>query len=216
MSELTPALASALAGRRVLMFGAVEIQLPSYDLCLLDGSGQVVIGSKTFVGRDPVYGVLDTIKGLTDMIGDKAPTVTLGLIPASDTALATLVSAAVQGSIVTIRIGAIDMATGLVVPDPYLVFTGELDVPTIKWAANDRRLEYRVTSVAERLFSIEEGRRLSSAFHKKVWPGELGLDFATDVETTVAWGQAVKNPGVQTRTNLPSMGGTTFSRTTGA
>ena len=70
----------------------------------------------------------------------------------------------------------IDPATGQVVPDPYMLFAGELDVPTIKWGQNTRRLEYRITSVFERFFQVDEGLRLAPTFHRSVWPGEAGLD----------------------------------------
>ena len=213
MSELPPALAAALRGERPLLFGSVEINLPGHDLLLLDGSAQIMVGNRLFVGRDPTYGVLDTIKGLKDAIGDQAPSVNLGLIAAGDAALAALIDPAVQGSAVTIAMGAIDPWTGLVIGAPYPLFAGELDVPTVTWDANDRRLEYTVTSVAERLFATEEGRRLSDAFHQLVWPGELGLAFVTDVETWVPWGQKLDTSAIETRTNLPGMGGSTFART---
>ena len=214
MAELSSGLQAALSASHVLLFGAVEIALPGYTLRLLDGSGQISIGGHTFVGRDATYGVLDTIKGIADMVDDRAPAIQLGLIPASDAALASLIDPAVQGSPVTITLGVVDRATGLAVPDPYAVFVGEIDVPTITWDANDRRLEYRVVSVAERLFMIEEGRRLSDSFHRKVWTGsnENGLALATGVEQTIAWGQA-QATSIETRTNLPSMGGITYART---
>jgi hypothetical protein len=213
MSELSPPLAAALRGDRPLLFGAVEINLPGYDLLLLDGSGELLIGGRKFVGRDPIYGVLDSIKGLADSIGDQAPTLTLGLIPPSSGALSTLLSPDVQGSQVTVSIGCVDIATGQVVPAPYVLFSGELDVPTLHWGTRDRRLDYKVISVADRLFNVEEGRRLSDAFHQSIWPGELGLAFVTDVETTVPWGQALDTSAIETRTNLPSMGGSTTART---
>lgn len=213
MDRMTPALAAALRGERPLLYGSVEIELPGYDLLLLDGAGQLMVGNRKFVGRDPVYGVLDSIKGLADSMGDKAPAVTLGLIPANDAALGTLLDPAVQGSPVTISMGCVDIQTGLAVPGPYVLFVGELDVPTVKWGANDRRLEYRVTSFAERLFIVEEGRRLSHAFHQWVWPDELGLAFVTDVETYVPWGQKIDMTAIETRTNLPGVGGMTWERT---
>lgn len=215
MSELPPALAAALRGERPLLFGSVEINLPGYDLLLLDGAAEVIVplAGRKFVGRDPVYGVLDTIKGLSDSLGDQAPSVTLGLIPASDTALSQLIDPAVQGSTVTIAMGCIDISTGLVVSDSYVLFAGELDVPTVTWDSNDRRLEYKVTSIAERLFATEEGRRLSNAFHQKVWPGELGLAFVTDVETYVPWGQKLDTRAVETRTNNSGIGIISYART---
>ena len=212
MAELTTGMQSALAAGRVILFGAVQIVFPTYTLRLLDGAGELMIGGYKYVGRDATYGVLDTIKGVTDMVDEKAPTVTLGLIPAGDTALSTLIDPSVQGSAVTIMVGVVDPATGLAVPDPYAVFVGELDVPTVTWGDNDRRLEYRVVSIAERLFQVEEGRRLSPSFHQRVWPGETGLDLVTGVEKTIAWGQQTATV-IETRTNLPSMGGSTLNRT---
>lgn len=213
MSELPPALAAALRGDRPLLFGSVEINLPGYDLLLLDGSGQLMIGNRLFAGRDPVYGVLDTIKGLADAMGDQAPAVTLGLIPSTTASLAALLDPAVQGSHVTIAMGCIDIASGTAVSAPYVLFSGELDVPTVTWDANDRRLDYKVTSIAERLFAVEEGRRLSDAFHQKVWPGELGLAFVTDVETYVPWGQKLDTSAIETRTNMSTIGAITYGRT---
>jgi hypothetical protein len=208
VAQLSPQLAAALRGERPLLFGSVEINLPGYDLLLLDGAGELMVGNRKFVGRDPVYGVLNSIKGLADSMGDSAPAVTLGLLPSGDGALAKLVDPAVQGSPVTIAIGCVDIATGLAVPNPYVLFAGELDVPTITWGANSRRLDYRVGSVAERLFAVDEGRALSNAFHQHVWPGELGLEFVTGVEEWVPWGQKIDMTAIQTRSNLPGFGAT--------
>lgn len=213
MTGMDPALAAALATSRPLYFAWAEIVLPGATLRLLDGSAEVPMRGGTFVGRDPVYGVLDSVKGLSDSVGDSAPGVTLGLIPASDTALSVLLDPAIQGSPVTLGIGVLNMATGLPIGEPFVLFVGELDVPTPKWSENDRRLEWSVVSIGERLFQIEEGRRLSDAFHQKVWPGELGLGFVTDVEAWVPWGQALDTSAVETRTNLPGMGAATTART---
>ncbi|MFZ3485280.1 hypothetical protein [Sphingomonas sp. 3-13AW] len=213
MSQLSPQLAAALRGERPLLYGSVEINLPGHDLLLVDGAAELMIGNRKFVGRDPVYGALDTIKGLTDSVGEKAPVVSLGLIPSSATALAALVDPAVQGSPVTISIGCVDMVTGLAVPHAYVLFAGELDVPTITWDARDRRLEYRIGSVAERLFAVEEALRLCLAWHQSVWPGELGLEFVSEVETYVPWGQKIDLTAVETRTNNAALGRITRDRT---
>ena len=70
MSALTPALEAALSGASPLVFGAVEINLPGYDLCLLDGAGVLSFGGKTYRGRDPVYGVLAAVEDIGDGVGD--------------------------------------------------------------------------------------------------------------------------------------------------
>ena len=213
MAELDPALAAALRGDRPLLFGCVEINLPGYDLLLLDGAGELMIGGRKFVGRDPTYGVLDTIKGLGDSMGDKAQAVTLGLKVPNNAALADLLDPAVQGSPVTIGFGAVNPWTGLPVSLPKTLLEGELDAPTVSWDLNTREVEYKVTTIAERLFATEEGIRLSDAWHQSVWSGELGLAFVTDVETIVPWGQKLDTSAIETRTNIATIGAITYART---
>lgn len=188
MTELTSGLDSALSGANPLVFGAVEILLPGYNLRLLDGAGVLSWGGKTFVGRDPTFGVLAAIEDLTDGIGDEAPAINITLHPASDAAAATLAAPTMQGSQVSIWIGAVDPVSGAVIADPYLLFLGEMDVPILKSSANSRVLEYEVVSVFERFFTDDEGARLSDGFHQSVWPGERGLESVTGVENTIYWG----------------------------
>src|SRR3546814_9368912 len=45
-----------------------------------------------------------------------------------------------------------------------------------------------LVSLAERLFELNIGNSLNSAWHKSVWPGELGHDNATGLSIPVAWG----------------------------
>nr|AGU09962.1 hypothetical protein [uncultured organism] len=93
-----------------------------------------------------------------------------------------------QGSPVYIYVGAVNPATGAVVPDPYLLAALELDVPILHKEENSRSLEYECVSVFERLFETDEGARLSPGFHKSIWPGELALDDVTGVAQTFYWG----------------------------
>jgi len=212
MSQLSPELAAAMRGERPLLFGMVEVNLPDHDIFLLDGSGQVMVGNRLFVGRDPTYGVLDSIKNLGDSVGDKSKAVTITLLPSSSASLAELVRPEVQGSQVTVSIGVLDIQTGLCT-GTYVLQTGQLDVPIIKWGKNTRSLEYNVTGVGERMFQTEEGKRLSDSWHQSVWPGETGLSLVTDVETYVPWGQKLDLTAVETRTDIPSIGQITYKRT---
>jgi len=196
MSALSPGLDAALAADRALVFGAVEILLPGYALRLLDGAGELVIGGNLYRGRDATYGVLSAVSALSDGSGDQVPSLNITLTPPDNTAAGTLVGAAVQGSLVTVWLGAINRATGLVIADPYLVYIGEIDVPVIRAGDDGRTVEYEVVSVMERLFSEDEGQRLSSGFHQSVWPGETGFADVTGVENTVYWGVEPPPPPV--------------------
>jgi len=212
MAELAPATAAALDETRALIFGAVSIALPGGTVRLLDGAAEVFIGGHKYAGRDGDWGVLDSISGLAEAVDDNSPVVTLSMIPSGDLALSTMLDPANQGSEVQIMIGVLNMATGALIGEPYVLFHGEMDVPTVQFRANDRRVSLRVSSWAERLFALEEGRRLSAPFHKSIWAGELGLDFVTGVEVPVPWGQEANTSSVQVRSNLPGFS-STYSRT---
>lgn len=189
MSALTPQMDIALAADRPMIFGAMEINLPGgVNLRLIDGGGEVPWGGNTFLGRDPVFGVLAAIDQPEDGVGDQAPSMNITLHPPATSAAATLSHPTMQGSRVRLWLGAIDRAAGGVVPDPYLVFDGELDQPILSVGLGTRVLEYECVSGFERLFQVDEGMRLSDSFHQSVWPGETGLDGITGIIKTIIWG----------------------------
>src|SRR3546814_34374 len=174
-----------------------DLVLPSYNLRLLDGAGTLTFSGKTFVGRDATYGVLAAIEAIRDGAGDQSPSLTITLLPSNDAAAADLAGASMQGSQVSIWVGAVDQATGIVIPDPDLIFFGELDQPTIKAGDNSRALEWTVVSVFDRFFDLEEGQRLAAGFHQSIWAGELGMDFVTGVDEDIYWGVERKKGSVK-------------------
>lgn len=194
MTQLTPAMADALGARSVLMFCAVEIALPSYNLRLLSGPGQVTFGGRTFVGRDETYGVLGGVEEIADSDDGEAPEITITILPPTMTSAALLASPSAQFSDVTVWVGAMDLATGAVIPDPLVVFAGQVDVPTLTGDESSRALQYSVTSVFELLFEVDEGANLNNAFHQSVWPGELGFEYVSEVQRQLPWGAETPRP----------------------
>jgi len=196
MSQLTPQLDAALRSPAPLVFGAVSIDLPGVSVNLLDGAGILSFGGRTFVGKDETFGAISDVEDLTDGTGDSAPTFSMTLIPSGDAAAAVLSGPTMQGSPVSVWMGAVDKQTGIPIPDPLLVFVGELDVPTLKSDEQGRLLDYEVVSVFERLFEDDESARLSDGFHQSIFPGELGMKFVTGVAQTIYWGVAGTNQAV--------------------
>lgn len=194
MTALTPALDTALRGDAPTVFGAVAIDLPGYQLRLIDGSGFVAFAGKTWVGEDATYGIISDVESLTDGTGDSAPALSLTLLPAGDAAAAALAAPTMQGAQVAIYCGALNPLTGQVIPDPHLLFLGELDVPKLSAGEQGRKLDYEIVSVFERLFEDDETARLSPGFHRSIFPGESGLDSVTGVDEPVYWGIAGQNP----------------------
>jgi hypothetical protein len=193
---MTPQLTAALDAVSHTIFGCVEILLPGYNLRLLDGAGQITFGGKTFYGHDATFGTLAACEQIDDGAGDEAPALQLTFHPASDAAAATLAAPTMQGSLATVWLGALDITTGLVVPDPEIVFIGELDVPRLIAGEGKRSLELELVSASERFFADDEGARLSDTFHKYLFPGELGLAFTTGVEEQIYWGSEAPAGGV--------------------
>lgn len=194
MTTLSPGLDAALAGSAALIFIAAEIAHPAGTLRLLDGAGSVAIDGETFTGADATYGVLNSIETFTDGIEAEAPRLVLSILPPTNTAAASLADPLAQGSSVTLWFGALDPATGLVIDEPELWFLGELDTPTLRIGEGSRVVEFEVASIWERFFRTDEGARLNAAFHESVWPGELGLQFATEVQRQLPWGSDLPRP----------------------
>lgn len=187
------ALQAALAMPAPTLFGAVRIEFPDYTLRLLDGAAQLLIGGEIYVGKDDVFGTLASISELSEELDDSAPEITIGLFPPDLSATAELAHPNMQGSVVTVMVGAVDAATGAVIGTPEILFLGEIDVPTIDVDGEGKRtLSYTVVSVFERLFEVEEGQRASNGYHQSIWPGERGLEFMTGTDVNLYWG--VKPP----------------------
>ena len=193
--ETTPALDAELAKDGVTFFICGRIDLPDYTLRLLDGSGEVTWGEGTFRGRDDLFGVLGGMDAITDGVGDQAPQLSVSFLPPSEAAAAELVAPEMQGSRIRVWIGALDGTTKEVVDEPYLLFDGELDQPTIIGDRGLREVEYDCVSAFELLFEVDEGNRLSDAHHQEVWPGETGLSAVTGVVKQVIWGPGDKIAG---------------------
>lgn len=190
MSRLAPALDAELRADAPTIFGAIAIDLPDAQINLLDGAGTLSFAGRVFVGADDTYGTISEVEDLTDGLGDSAPAFSLTLLPASDAAAAALAAPTMQGAAVYAWIGAVNVLTGQPIPDPHLVFAGELDVPVLESSENSRRLEYEVVSVFERLFEDDESVRLSPGQHRGIFPNEAGMDGVTGVAETVYWGVA--------------------------
>jgi hypothetical protein len=119
-------------------------------------------------------------------MGDDAPQISLTSCRARPPPRRHLAAAAMQGSRVRVWLGAV--SAGAVVADPYLLFDGEVDQPTLTVGKGTRTLEYDCVSSFERLFDLDEGFRLVDAEHQRIWSGETGLENVTALPRTIYWG----------------------------
>ena len=192
---LTPSMLAALQQSHVRMTGLVQIDLPSHTIRLCDG-GFVDWNGQRFECIDPVFGTIDSIDDLEDGIGDEAPGGRLTFFPASTAAVVQLSSPEYQGSRIRIWLAVLDPMSGAVIPDPDLLFDGELDVTVFNEGVGERSLDMEYVSACERLFEVQEGARLSDAFHQEIWPGEMGLANITGIKKMVYWGGEAPQSGI--------------------
>lgn len=205
-----PVLQAALEADAPFLLGALKIEFPDYTLCLLDGSGEITFGGHTYLGIDETFGAIESIDAIEESIGNEAPEIRLTLNPADGAASATLASSLMQGSRVTIFLGAFDPMSNSTIGQPEALFYGEIDVPTIDLSHGSRQVSYTIVTVFERLFEVAEGERASDGFHQSIWPGELGLEFMTGTVKTLYWG--AKRPITSSPNNMVTIAQMMVSR----
>lgn len=173
---------------RVSLIGLCKIELPSGDVRLCDG-GFIVFDAETYRSADALLGTIGSMQPLGEGAGNEIPALEMVLLPPEATTPAELVQPGWQTSRARFWIGEYDPEAGTLIGTPDLMFDGQLDQASLAVGAS-RELAVTVVSLAERLFERNAGNSLTSAFHKSVWPGELGHDNATGLNVQVAWGAA--------------------------
>jgi len=188
MTQFTPGAEAALQTDTPIIVGLLKIELPDATITVIDGASEIQFASETYVGRDPVFGVLAAVDDISDGVGDEAPAMRFTFHPASDAAAAELAGATMQGSPVQLWLAVVDRATGAIIPDPLPIFFGALDQPTLSLDRGTRELEYDCVSHMERLFENQEGVRLADSWHQQIWPSEKGLFNVSALTKTIYWG----------------------------
>lgn len=188
-----PDMLAAVAEATVFRFAALEIILPGgTPLRLLDGASEATFTDggveRTFKGEDDTYGSLGQIQAVAEGLGVEAPRLKFALRPPTLAASAALCQPNIQGCPVTLWLGLVHPTSGLVLPDPEVLFVGNLDVPKYLRGSRRRVVEIDAFSAWESLFAVEEGQRLNDAFHARMYPAELGLVYVTEVERQMPWG----------------------------
>lgn len=197
-THLDSTLQAALAADSPLVFFAIEILFPAFSLRLVDGAGTIALNGNVFVGRDSTYGALVGPDTWQDGVAAEAPHLTFQIQPPSNTAAAALCNPAAQGSRVSLWFGAINRATGAPIGTSYPMWIGNLDVPTLVADRGQRIVKMDCESSWDRFFDVDEGLLLTNASHQAFWPGELGLEYVTNVQAQIPWGADSPRPVVVT------------------
>jgi hypothetical protein len=167
------------------MIGLLKMELPGRTVLLCDG-GFITFAGETYTASDAVLGTVGGVETPAEGAGGDVPAASITFLPITAD-VATLADPAMQGSRVRFWMAFYDEATGTITGTPDLQFDGQVDQVTLS-GGSVRELDVSVVSTGERLFEGNLGNSLNSAWHKGIWPGELGHDNATGLSVPVAWG----------------------------
>lgn len=189
---LDPVMKGAMQQPYFISAYLMEIELPTYSIRILDGSGEIRWGQRTFYGSDPIFGTLAAIDPIQEQIGTEAPLMRMKFLPQSTFSTANITAPINQGSPISIWWAVVDRSTGSVIGEPYLCFSGELDTAEIDIDQTETNVTMDVASVWERLFQNQEGKRLNNANHQRVWAeratSERGFEFVVAIQRNEPWG----------------------------
>lgn len=214
MSHLDTALDAALGGDVVLFFTAVEILHPSATVrLLLDASDEVTFSSHTYTGQDGTYGVLLAADAVSDGVDAEVPRLNITLAVPDVSAAVTLCAPGGQGAVVNVWAGAVNALTGAVIGTPDLWFSGQIDVATYSVPNGGALVQFEVEGFQAAFFEEDEGVLLTNSTHQDIWPGELGLEYVTEVQRQLPWGSDQPRPSVITDVIRTGAGGGTSAFT---
>jgi hypothetical protein len=163
----------------------VTMTLPDATIRWTDG-GFVVWGSDTWSVEDETYGALSAVESIEDGLTDGATVCALTISPKDLDAVSELSDPAAQGSIVTVHLGAVDRATGLLIGEPELLFRGEVDQPRLG-VGDELTLILDLITQEARMLEPNDQQRLTDAFHQTAFPGERGLENLPKVDKPIWW-----------------------------
>ncbi len=173
----------------IMLAPMLRVDLPGHSAFLIDG-GTLKVGDDTYGSRDAVLGVPESFEALSEGVGDEAPSGSITFIPPDNVSSIVLNSPANVGARVRLWIAEVHPDLGTVIGTPQSLADWIVEYPFLSTGRKGRRLTLNCVSLGDALFELDLGNSLSPAFHKRIYPGETGLDNASGVQTTVAWGAA--------------------------
>lgn len=171
-TEVAAELAKAAKSPIMLVSGAFD----DGDLYLWTGLGTLDWNGISWLGAGDMIAISD----LPDSSALEAQNMTLQLRGAVFENLALALDQVTQGSPVKVWLGFLD-AAGVLIPDPFLAFTGAMDVPEIAEDGSSVDISITVEGRVARLLKKKERRRTHED-QQIDYPGDLGLEYVTGLQ----------------------------------
>ncbi len=180
---LTGALDTALQVGHARPIILIKVNTLDGDLLVWTGQGNVSFNSETYIGMGDVIGISEV--GESNELGAQGLTLSMSGIPQDKVTIA--ISKIQHNRLATIWLGALDIVTGVLIADPYQLFQGYTDVPSIK----DNGSTSTISLVIEnRMIDLQRPRtrRYTKDDQQLDFPSDEGFNFVPELQDTqIIW-----------------------------
>jgi len=182
---ITAALLSALSAERIYPLLLVEAEFDSGPLRLWNGDGVLPALGDTWTG----VGLLLSVSQIEETSEIRATGAQIGLSGIPSNMLSIVLAEDYQGRPARLYIGAFDVASGAIVVDPLMIFSGTIDTMPISESGETAQV---VASIESRMIRLEKAsrRRYTAADQRLEYPDDTGLDHVVAIQDAqIVWGQ---------------------------
>lgn len=183
--DLTAAMQSAVQADVVRPILIVKIATAGGDVRVWSGYGDLTFNGEIYQGT----GTLGGVSNIQESADLQANGITFSLSGVPSDLISTALGQMRQGMNAQMWFGALDVSTGQLIADPYELFTGFTDVPSIDEGAETATISI---TVENRLIDLERPRtrRYTKEDQNLDYPGDLGFDFVPSLQDKeIIWGR---------------------------
>jgi len=164
-----------------------KIELPVTPIYYAE-AGEFDYDGNRYKSASPNYGSIVDFDNFSSGIGDEAPSFELTFAPPDMAGALLLQNEQNRLAPSTFYKARADRDTGLII-SAEKSFVGLLDYTHMDVSKGALAVKVGFATAIDLFFNTDKGNNLNSAFHRKNWPGEAGLDNTTGTAIPQPWGQ---------------------------
>lgn len=187
--EIATATAEACSGQSLAPIFMADIETAGGNVRMWTGLGSIYYGGNEFLGG----GDLVSVSSVEEKHGDQveAQGLAFSISGVSPDQLSVALGEVRQGLPATLYFAVVDEASGALIGEPVIVYSGLTDIPTI----DDTGTEITISLATEsKIIDLERARsrRYTPEDQKAVYAGDKGFDYvATLTDAEISWGSGL-------------------------